>query len=226
MQPANSNPVTCSTKRAVVLWTGGKDCNLALWEAKRAGYQIAALVTFATNRYKFKAHPVPILIAQAKALSIPHLSIEINEPYKESYQKALAELKRSLQIDTVITGDIAEVDGYHNWITECSKPAKLNVWLPLWNLNRFQVLNNVIDFGFKTIFSCVKKPWFNRSWLGRELNRETLLELEKIRETSGLDICGEQGEYHTFVLDSPLFRKTIKVESFLEKKMARLCTWK
>ena len=201
-------------QRAVVSWTGGKDCNLALFEAKRMGYEIVGLVTFAMSKPRFKAHPIAIMEKQAEALGIPHVVIVISIPYKVSYENAIVELKRKFDINTIITGDIAEIDGNINWMKECATPGGVNVFLPLWHLNRQQILKKLLELRFKIIFSCVKEPWFSVDWLGKELTYDVVSELIKIHELNGLDICGEQGEYHTLVLDGPFYNNEIVIDSF------------
>jgi len=204
-----------NSKQAAALWTGGKDCNLALYEAKAAGYNITSLVTFVMGEGKFKAHPIEIMKLQAEALSLPYFLIPVGEPYKESYEKANKELKEQQGIDTLITGDIAEVHGNSNWITDRSKPAGVNVVLPLWHLDREQLLKRLFSLNFKVIFSCVKEPWFTAEWLGRELNENTV---EEMRTIDNLDLCGEQGEFHTLVLDGPSYKSAIEIESFIPQK--------
>jgi diphthine-ammonia ligase len=205
-------------RRAAVLWTGGKDCNLALYEAKKAGYDIIALITFAIGESRFLAHPVHVMKQQAQALRITHLIIPVSEPYKESYEHAIAEIKQTHAIATLVTGDIAEVHGNSNWITERSKPCGMEVYLPLWQLKREHLLQQLMELNFKTIFSCVKEPWFTQDWLGRELNGETLEELKLLHENKGLDICGEQGEYHTLVLDGPEYKQELAIDAFVNQK--------
>jgi diphthamide synthase (EF-2-diphthine--ammonia ligase) len=63
------------------------------------------------------------------------------------------------------------------------------------------------------IFYCVKKPWFTADWIGKTLNADTLEQLKKLNQKTGLDICGENGEYHTLVLDGPPFKKRIQMGS-------------
>jgi diphthine-ammonia ligase len=197
--------------KSAVLWTGGKDCNLALHNAKQGGHNIASLVTFMMGDGNFKAHSLDVMKLQAEALGIPHLRIPVDEPYKESYEDAISKLKEEQGIDTLITGDIAEIHGNTNWITERSKPAGLNVLLPLWHLDRIQILQRLFSLNFKVILSCVKEPWFDIDWLGKELNEKTL---EAFRAIDNLDLCGEQGEYHTLVLDGPGYKSAISIESF------------
>jgi len=204
-----------SSKRAAVLWTGGKDCNLALYEAQQAGYNIIALVTFIMGDGKFKAHPIEVMKLQAEALGIPYITIPVAEPYKESYEAAIGKLKDEHGIDTLVTGDIAEVHGNTNWITERSKPAGVKVLLPLWHLDREQLMQRLFSLNFKVVFSCVKEPWFNAEWLGKQINASTIKEMQAI---DNLDLCGEQGEYHTLVLNGPGYNSEISIGSFTQKK--------
>jgi diphthamide synthase (EF-2-diphthine--ammonia ligase) len=75
------------------------------------------------------------------------------------------------------------------------------------------LLKRLISNGFKVIFSCVKKPWFTEDWVGRLLDMKTLGLLAANSADTGLDMCGENGEYHTLVLDGPPFKKSIRIES-------------
>lgn len=204
-----------AAKRTAILWTGGKDCNLALCEAKSAGYNVVALVTFIMGNAKFKAHPIEVMQMQAKALGLPYITIPINEPYKESYEAAIKKLKDEHGINTLITGDIEEIHGNNNWISERSRPAGVEVFLPLWHLSREILMQKIIAVGFKVVFSCVKRPWFDESWLGREISLETLVDLRRI---DNLDLCGEQGEYHTLVLNGPGYKNEIVINSFIPRK--------
>lgn len=106
-------------QKAAVLWTGGKDSVLALFESLRH-FSIDRLVTFVPKpRHRFYAHPLELMNAQAESIGLPHQCLTVKEPFKDSYQKALSGLAQG-GIDTVITGDIAPVDGQPNWINECA----------------------------------------------------------------------------------------------------------
>jgi len=151
---------------------------------------------------------------QAEALNIPHYTVEVNEPFEESYEKAILSLRERRGIDLLITGDIAEVDGHPNWIRECSKYSGIDVWTPLWEVDRHKLIERFLSYKFRAIFSCVKKPWFTEEWLGMEVNENSLERLNKINAETGLDICGEQGEYHTLVLDGPPFKKSMHIAAY------------
>jgi len=109
---------------AAMLWTGGKDCSLALYEAGRDGYDVRCLVTFAPSNPNFLAHPPAFIKMQAQAMALPHYILPISEPFEKSYEAALCKLREKMGISTVITGDIAEVGGSPNWIRERSRPGR------------------------------------------------------------------------------------------------------
>jgi uncharacterized protein (TIGR00290 family) len=87
----------------------------------------------------------------------------------------------------------------------------MQAYAPLWQHDREDLLHRVIDAGFRTMISCVDTRWLDRSWAGRLLDRETITELQLVRRRNGLDLCGENGEYHTLVLDGPMFARRIGI---------------
>jgi len=196
-----------------MLWTGGKDCSLALHEARRDGYDVRCLVTFAPPEPKFLAHPPAFIKIQAQALALPHHIFFISEPFDKSYETALGRLRDELGINTVITGDIAEVNGSPNWIRERSRPVGMKVHTPLWGRDRLVLLRQQLAAGFKIIFSCVNTRWLAPDWLGRELDDAAIAGLRDVRERTGLDLCGEEGEYHTLVTDGPTFTHPVHIRS-------------
>lgn len=205
------------SEKAAVSWTGGKDCSLALYEVKLLRYEVSNLVTFVPSEPEFLAHPLSFVKSQAEALGLSHYALEVNEPFKASYANAISSLRERYEIDTLITGDIAEVDGHPNWIRECSERSDINVLTPLWGCDRLELLGRLLSYRFRVVFSCVKKPWFTIEWVGKELNEDTLEDLCDLSVEKGFDVCGEQGEYHTLVLDGPFFQKTIHIDGYSKK---------
>ena len=97
-------------RKAAVLWTGGKESSLAYHQASLLGYKITSLITFVPRAPDFLAHPLNFMKYQAAAIGLPHHIIEVSEPFKASYAAAICCLREKQRIDTLITGDIAEVD--------------------------------------------------------------------------------------------------------------------
>jgi diphthine-ammonia ligase len=205
-----------------MLWTGGKDSSLALREAAGDGCTIRCLVTFAPPEGAFLAHPLRLIEMQAEALALPHHALRITAPYDRSYETALRGLREEMGIDCVITGDIAEVAGHPNWIRERSRRVGMEVHTPLWGRERGALLRQFLDAGFKAVFSCVDTRWLDESWVGRALDESAVAGLQRVREQNGLDLCGENGEYHTAVLDGPGFGRRLEVGAYSRRVADRL----
>jgi len=208
-------------QNAAMLWTGGKDSSMALYEAVQNGYCVHSLVTFAPMKANFLAHPLDFIKMQADALALPHYVLLVDEPFEKSYEASLGKLRDEMGIDSVITGDIAEVSGNPNWIRERSRPVGISVHAPLWGWDRSSLLQQLLDKGFKACISCVYRNWLSENWIGRELNDSAIAELHMIRDRTGLDLCGEEGEYHTLVVDGPQFNRAIDIRSYTRRNADR-----
>jgi len=207
--------VSSGMSDVAVSWTGGKDSSLALHEARESGREVNCLVTFAPRQERFLAHPIAFMSLQAQALGLPHHVINVDEPFDRGYENAISSLKEEHGINMLVTGDIGEIAGLDpNWMIDRGARSGVDVLRPLWHRDRLELLNRLLSLGFKVVFSCVKKPWFKEEWLGSELSRISLERLRELSERTGLDICGEQGEYHTLVLDMPRFTKSIEIVSY------------
>ena len=203
--------------KTAALWTGGKDSALACNKAMRE-HDVVNIVTFIWDKPSL-AHPLSIIKSQSEAIEIPFLWYRLKPPYKESYREAILHLKQNYRIDSVVTGDISYVDAYHgNWIDEVCKDTGVEVIKPLWEHDRQSILDELLDNGFRILFSCVKEPWMTEEWLGRILDSNSMKEMQTLHQLKGSDLCGENGEYHTMVLDAPYFTKTIQVPQFQKEK--------
>ena len=192
---------------AVVLWTGGKDSALALDEARRAGLGIAGLVTFAPREGAFRAHPIPVMEAQAHALGLPHRVVRLEPPLDAAYRRAFEELAAG-GATHLVTGDIALVDGRPNWVRERAAGLPLEVATPLWGRDRAGLLALLEERGFRVVISCVRPP-LPRDLCGRPLDRAA----KDVLRAAGADLCGENGEFHTLVLDGPGFAGALELDA-------------
>jgi len=152
---------------------------------------------------------------QAQAMDLPHYVIAVEEPYERGYEKVISSLREEHGIDTLVTGDISEIAGHDtNWMADRTARCSVNLLRPLWHRDRLDLLNRLLTLRFRAVFSCVKRPWFTEDWLGLELSWSSIARLRELSRKTGLDVCGEQGEYHTLVLDAPRFRKSISMSSY------------
>ena len=192
--------------KAAILWTGGKDSALALQVSLNV-YDIRRLICFvpADNR-QFYAHPTELMELQAQKIRTPIEFVPISEPYKQSYRQQI-EAIRDTGIEMLITGDISTVGGMPNWIEEVAE-GLVEVHKPLWELDRHTILDTLIANEFKVLCSLAYKKHFHQTIAGRYLDAELILQLKQLP----IDACGEQGEYHTWVLDAPFFKAPVQLE--------------
>ncbi len=105
------------------------------------------------------------------------------------------------------------LDAITNYIRERCANSNIEVLTPLWGCDRDTLIYQLLKCKFHVIFSCVKKPHFTCDWLGKPLDIDSLDRLRKMSAEKNFDICGEGGEYHTLVLDGPIFKKRIEIGS-------------
>ena len=204
--------------RVAVSWSGGKDSCLACYNAITQGHQVDHLLTFIWETLPL-AHPTSLIALQSEALGIKHIEARVKEPYFDQYIETVSRLVKENGIQGIVTGDIYFVGNSHtNWMDDVCKEVGIEIIKPLWAINREEILNNLITSGFKAVFTCVKEPWFDEKWLGRELDWKCLDDLKDLREKKGIDICGENGEYHTMIVDGPIFKKAIEISQLFKEK--------
>ncbi len=203
--------------RAFVLWTGGKDCCLALHQANKSGIEILGLVTFVPEVGDFFAHPMTMIKLQAQALCLPQLKVRIGEPYKENYQRAITAFRKQYSVDCLVTGDIDLIDGQPNWIQECAQGTGVHVVTPLWKKPRDLLLEMILQFKLDVRISCLRADvteFMPDSWINRKWDSECITELRNLQAQHEFDACGENGEYHSLVMDGPMFQQRISIDRF------------
>jgi len=215
--------------KAAVSWSGGKDCNLALLRClDREDIDTVALVCFHPPSPTFRAHPLKLQRLQAEALSLQYVMVEVNAArhegdFKRAYVEAIKSLKSNFGIDMIVTGDIDYVgSSKSNFIQEVCETAACGItcWLPLWQQNREVLIQEMLERQLKIIFSCVKSPHFDETWILKKLDKACFDELiQKREEDNSLDVCGENGEYHTMVVGGPHYKKEIELKDFFPHEL-------
>lgn len=189
-------------------WSGGKDSCLAFHRAAAIGQPAALLTMFSTDGARSRSHGLrpELLHAQAAALGLPlHISRAEWDTYETAFLAALATLKHQ-GIATAVFGDI-DLEPHREWEEKVCAASELTCCLPLWKEERRALLDEFLALGCRAILVAVKEGKLDPALLGRELDASVIAEIE----ASGCDACGEEGEYHTAVVDGPRFRSPIRV---------------
>jgi len=199
--------------KVAVSWSSGKDSCFSLYRALTGGSDAQFLLNM-VNRHAARSmsHGLDpqLVAAQARALEIPIIQRETTwDSYEQDFKEAIAELKRS-GVEGVVFGDI-DIEEHKQWVERVCSELEVVAILPLWHEEPRRLLNDFVQAGFEAIVVSANSEFFGDEWLGRPLTSELVEELCKLGTQSDFHPCGEQGEYHTFVTDGPIFKERIKV---------------
>jgi len=201
-------------KKALFNWSSGKDSALALYKIlQNSAYKIEFLVTSVNQQFqRISMHGVRVelLETQAKSIGIPLKILQIPEmPTMEVYEdvmtKALTELKEQ-GISHSVFGDIFLEDLRKYREDQLAKLGFEGVF-PIWKIPSHDLIQEFISLGFKTIVVCVNEKYLDKSFVGRIIDQDFINDLPE-----NVDVCGENGEFHTFAFDGPIFSKPIDFE--------------
>jgi len=209
--------------RLGVLFSGGKDSTLALAKAKEKGEVVCLITLISENKESYMFHTVNVGLTtlQAEALDLPIIQ-RVTEGRKEEeledLKKAMQEAKTAFNIEGIVTGAI-QSEYQAGRIRKICAELDLQCLNPLWKKDQKELLEEIVEEGYKAIISGVFAYPLDRSWLGREIDREMIDRLVKLQEKYGISPAGEGGEIETTTLDAPPFRKRIEIlESEIKTK--------
>ena len=196
-------------------WSGGKDSAMALHALlQRTDVRIAALLTTVTETYdRISMHGVrrELLVQQAESIGLPLHEVRIppqcvNPIYEARMEEALR-VHYAEGVRTVAFGDIFLEDPRAYREKNLARIG-MTALFPIWKRDTRELIHEFHEHGFRAIAACVDPRVLNRSFAGRELDEAFFRDLP-----AGVDPCGENGEFHTFVFDGPIFRKPIPVHA-------------
>jgi uncharacterized protein (TIGR00290 family) len=197
-----------------VSWSGGKDSALALWTLRRARLEPEALITTITERYeRISMHGVrrELLVLQAEALGIPLVEVMIppgcvNDVYDVRMAEAFGAAALS-GVEAVAFGDLflEDVRAYRE---ERLAGGGKHGLFPLWGRDTTALAQQFLAAGFEATLVCVDPRMLDSSFAGRRYDNRLLTELPP-----GVDPCGENGEFHTFVHGGPIFAESISCKT-------------
>ncbi len=198
--------------KVCVSYSLGKDSTLALHRTMESGDNVIALIISIDEENKrswFHGVESTLIDEVSASLNIPVIYAKGKpEDYRETFIKALKEAK-ALGATKCIFGDI-DIEEHHEWCSGVCDEAKLTAIFPLWQEDRKEIVKEFIACGYKAVIKTIsKKHQLPTSLLFKTLSNDVLQELE----TLNVDVCGENGEYHTFVYDGPVFSNPIKIKN-------------
>jgi diphthine-ammonia ligase len=187
-------------------WSGGKDCCLALHRALAEGLDVRYLANTVTadgQRSCSHGMTASVINMQAEALGIPI----IQQPTTgENYRAQFVKMLQAFQGEGITGGVFGDIDfnPHREWIEGVCAETGIMPYLPLWGEDQYKLMLEFIEAGFTAVIVAVKKEFFGKEMLGTKIDRRFLDSLDK-----NITPCGEAGEYHTLVIDGPIFKKRL-----------------
>ncbi len=195
--------------KAFVSWSGGKESSLALYRVGQGQKvkitHLLSMVSEDGQRSRSHGTNPDLILRQAQMMGLSLIRQKCSwSTYEEEFKKSLLFLK-SKKIEAGIFGDI-DIQEHRDWVERVCRDAGIRSMLPLWKAERDPLMAEFLDAGFKAVVVSVRSDVLDEDWLGRIIDKKFIADVWAL---GGVDLCGEKGEYHTFVFDGPIFRKPV-----------------
>lgn len=196
-------------KKFIASYSGGKDSTLALYKAMQQGQALGLIIMLEEEGQRSRSHGMSpeLIAAQAAAIGLPFFTAATSwEDYEAKFVQLLQQAKDN-GAEVLVSGDI-DVPEHGCWHDRVTQQVGLGLSMPLWEDNHRQVVDEFIALGFETMLVTVnKKLGMTNDDLGKILTPSYVEQLV----ARGIDPCGEGGEFHTTVIDGPIFNKPLAV---------------
>ncbi|WP_312345073.1 Dph6-related ATP pyrophosphatase [Chryseobacterium binzhouense] len=201
-------------QKAIFNWSSGKDSALALYKTlQEEKFKVTSLLTIINEEFqRISMHGVSVslLEKQAESLGFPLIKLELpKEPSMEEYQELMSSTMNKIKSQGVthsIFGDIF-LEDLRKYREDQLQSIGMEAFFPLWKKNTTDLIHEFLDLGFKTIVTCVNETYLDKSFAGRIIDESFIKDLPE-----NVDPCGENGEFHTFTFDGPIFKNPIDFE--------------
>jgi uncharacterized protein (TIGR00290 family) len=198
-------------EKAFISWSGGKDCCLAAYQAKQQGIEISYLLNMVTQDKKRScSHGIAAqwILRQAEAIGIPLLQFPTtNDNYQSVFIDALHNLF-SMGVSKGVFGDI-DFEPHREWIDKVCITSGITPVLPLWGRDQNKIMTDFIELGFQARVLATRADLLGKEWLGRVVDKDFLKDIAELKKD--ITPCGEAGEFHTLVVDGPIFKKRLEI---------------
>ncbi len=193
-------------------WSGGKDCMLALHRVLKEGeHQPVALLNMCDRETDFsRSHGLKkeLLQRQAEAMNLRLVQRGTSRSeYEKDFKAAIAELKQE-GVEAGVFGDIYLME-HRTWIERVCADMDIEAIFPLWEDPTVLLANELVEAGFEPLVVSVHAGHLTQDFLGRTFDRDFISDLQKL---DGIDVCAENGEFHSFVVNGPIFNHPVKLE--------------
>jgi len=200
--------------KVILSWSGGKDSAMALYALLQSNrYEIVSLLTTVSEQYERISHHgvrVELLEQQAAALGIPLHKLYLHqdncslEDYEAVMKKVMLEYKDK-DVLTVAFGDVFLQD-LRDYRERNLAKVGMEAIFPIWRRDTTEIVRTFIALGFKAYLTCVDSEKLGSQFTGRPLDADLIRDLP-----DGVDPCGENGEYHSYVYDGPIFQRPVSI---------------
>jgi uncharacterized protein (TIGR00290 family) len=190
-------------------WSGGKESCFACYLALEQGYKISHLVNFISKEFKrvsFHGTEARLIKLQSQSVGIPLVQKETTWNGYEAEFKATVKGLLPKGIKGMVFGDIF-VQEHKDWVERVCGELGIEAIEPLWNKNSEDVFNGFVAAGFDAIVVSARDELVDKEWVGRRLDQD----FKNYLKARNIDVCGENGEYHTLVVNGPLFKRGIEI---------------
>ncbi|KVV14727.1 diphthine--ammonia ligase [Flavobacterium sp. TAB 87] len=201
-------------KKALFNWSSGKDSAFALCKIMQDDkFEVQCLLTSISEQFqRVSMHGIRVELVQkqAESIGLPLEIMSIPEmPSMEVYEEVLTKTLLKLKDEGVthsIFGDIF-LEDLRKYREDQLHLVGFEAVFPLWKIPTEELIQDFIQLGFKTIVVCVNEKFLNKSFVGRVIDQQFIDDLPE-----NVDVCGENGEFHTFTFDGPIFAKPVSFE--------------
>ena len=200
------------------LFTGGKDSTYAIYLAQQQGHNVVCLITLKSKNsasYMFHTPAIDLTELQAEALELPLINADtkgVKEKELLDLEKAIVKAKKKFPFEGIITGALFS-EYQSSRIEKIAWKLDLKVISPLWHKEQEKEIEELLEKKFQFIMTSIAAEGLDKSWLNRVITQKDLERLKQLQKKFKINIAGEGGEYESLVLDCPLFKKRLVIET-------------
>lgn len=197
---------------AFVSWSSGKDCMYALHRFLRSGgsAQVVLMNMTDVNSDLSRSHGIrtTLVARQAEHMGLPILQCPtLRGRYEEDFKAGVRTLRDSYGVEAGVFGDIY-LREHRVWVERVCGDLGVIPIFPLWGQSTEELMRGFVEDGFRSVVVALRKECLSVEYLGRTIDEDFILQLSNM---SGVDVCGENGEYHSYVYDGPIFESPVPI---------------